>query len=367
MREKTGSFLRHRRLAYVGYVLIGAIWVSMSVSGLSQPVVPVPMPVSVTGAGATFPAPLYAAWAAAYLKESNTQVNYQPIGSVAGLRQIQAQTVQFGATDVPLTDKQLAGAGLVQFPTVVGGVVPVVNLPNVQPGQLKLTGAILADIYLGRITKWNDAAIVALNPGLVLPDAAISVIHRADGSGTTFLFTNYLSKVSAVWKKQVGEAPSVNWPIGLGGKGNEGVAAFVSRVPYSLGYVEYTYVRQNHMTDVRLSNAAGVMVRAMPEGFRSAAAYAEWHKGFQQILTQQAGPKSWPITGATFIVLPAQERAFNGGLKSVLRFFDWAYKKGDSVADALDYVSLPVPVKNQTRALWARSIKDAEGKILNWQ
>jgi phosphate transport system substrate-binding protein len=352
----------------------GGTWVAGLVllsSGLwslcaSHPVVPIPIPVSLTGAGATFPAPLYATWAAAYVKKSHTQVNYQPIGSVAGLRQMEAQTVQFGATDIPLTNAQLAQAGLIQFPTVVGGVVPVVNLPMVQPGQLKLSGLVLADIYLGRITKWNAPEIRALNLGLDLPDAVISVVHRADGSGTTFLFTNYLSKVSPVWKKQVGEAASVNWPVGLGGKGNEGVAAFVSRVPYSIGYVEYTYVQQGQMTDVRLVNAAGVVVRAEPEGFRSAAAYADWQKTFYQVLTQQAGVKSWPITGATFIVIPRKD-SVTGSNKAVLRFFEWAYREGEPIAQTLDYVSLPVTVENRVREIWARDIKDAQGRVLNWQ
>ena len=281
----------------------------------------------VTGAGASFPAPLYSKWASDYNKATNIKINYQSVGSGAGLRQIEAKTVDFGASDAPLKDEDLAKKGLVQFPTVIGGVVPVVNIKGINPGQLKLSGQVLGDIYLGKITNWNDAAIKALNPGLPLPDAAIAPVRRADGSGTSFIFTNYLSKVNAEWKSKVGEGTAVNWPVGAGGKGNEGVAAFVGRLPNSIGYVEYAYVKQNKMTFAQLKNASGAFVSPEDVAFKAAAVGADWAKSFYQILTEQPGKDAWPITGATFILMqkvqdkPAQASA-------VLKFFEWAYKGG---------------------------------------
>src|SRR3954462_12581121 len=257
----------------------------------------------VTGAGASFPAPLYAKWAADYNKATGVKINYQSIGSGAGIRQIDAKTVDFGASDAPLSDEDLARKGQVQFPMVIGGVIPVVNIKGIAPGQLRLNGQVLGDIYLGKIAKWNDAAIKALNPQLNLPDAAIAPVRRADGSGTSFIFTNYLSKVNADWKSKVGEGTAVNWPTGAGGKGNEGVAAFVNRLPNSIGYVEYAYVKQNKMTYALMQNAAGKFVAPDDTAFKAAAAGADWSKTFYQILTNQPGKDSWPITGATFILM----------------------------------------------------------------
>jgi phosphate transport system substrate-binding protein len=316
----------------------------------------------VTGAGATFPAPLYAKWADAYNKATGARINYQSVGSGAGLKQIKAKTVDFGASDMPLKDEELAKDGLVQFPTVIGGVVPVVNVTGVAPGQLKLTGKLLGDIYLGKITKWNDPALTALNPGVKLPDSQISVTRRADGSGTTFIFTNYLSKVNPEWKEKVGEGTAVNWPTGAGGKGNEGVAAFVQRLPNSIGYVEYAYAKQNKMTHVLLSNKDGSFVAPDELTFKAAAAGADWTRTFYQILTDQPGKDAWPITGATFIMMHKnQDKPANAA--NALKFFDWAYKNGDASASDLEYVPLPASVKDLARKQW-NEIKDASGKML---
>lgn len=316
----------------------------------------------VTGAGASFPAPVYAKWADGYAKATGAKVNYQSVGSGAGIKQIKAKTVDFGASDAPLKDEELAKDGLFQFPTVIGGVVPVVNVKGIAPGQLKLTGAVLADIFLGKITKWNDPAIAGLNAGLALPDAPIAVVRRADGSGTSFLFTNYLSKVSADWKSQVGEGTAVKWPTGAGGKGNEGVSAFVQRLPNAIGYVEYAYAKQNKMAHVMLKNAAGNFVAPEDAAFRSAAAGADWNKSFYQVLTEQAGKDAWPITGATFILMhKAQDKPAQGA--SVLKFFDWAYTQGDAMARDLTYVTLPDSVKALVRKQWAE-VKSADGKAL---
>ena len=314
----------------------------------------------VTGAGASFPAPLYAKWAADYNKATGVKINYQSVGSGAGIKQIDGKTVAFGASDMPLTDEVLKTKGQLQFPTVIGGVVPVVNIKGIAPGQLKLNGQVLGDIYLGKVTKWNDAAIKALNPGLALPEADIAPVRRADGSGTSFIFTNYLSKVNAEWKTKVGEGTAVNWPTGAGGKGNEGVAAFVGRLPNSIGYLEYAYVKQNKMTYTLMQNSAGNFVKPEETAFKAAAAGADWAKSFYQILTNQPGKDSWPLTGATFILMhklqdkPAEATA-------TLKFFDWAYNTGDKTADALDYVAMPTVVKAQIEKSWAE-IKDASGK-----
>ena len=313
-----------------------------------------------TGAGASFPAPLYAKWAADYHKATGVKINYQSVGSGAGLRQIEAKTVDFGASDAPLKDEDLAKKGLVQFPTVIGGVVPVVNIKGIAPGQLRLNGTVLGDIYLGKITKWNDAAIAALNPGVALPDADIAPVRRADGSGTSFIFTNYLSKVNADWKARVGEGTAVNWPLGAGGKGNEGVAAFVGRLANSIGYVEYAYVKQNKMTFVQMQNAEGQFVAPEDESFKAAAAGADWSKSFYQILTNQSGKAAWPITGATFILMhKTQDKPQQAA--ATLQFFEWAYKGGDKTAADLDYVPMPEAVKGQIAKSWGQ-IVDSAGK-----
>jgi len=317
----------------------------------------------VTGAGASFPAPLYARWASDYHKATGAKVNYQSVGSGAGIRQIDAKTVDFGASDMPLKDEELKAKGLVQFPTVIGGVIPVVNIQGVAPGQLRLNGAILAGIYLGKISKWSDAAIQALNPGLTLPDAAIAPVRRADGSGTTFIFTNYLSKVSPEWKSKVGEGTAVNWPTGVGGKGNEGVAAFVGRMPNAIGYVEYAYVKQNRMTYALMQNAEGKVVAPEDQAFKAAAAGADWNRSFHQILTNQPGAAAWPITGATFILMHRQQEK-PAQASAVLKFFEWAYQNGDRTADELDYVPMPASVKSQIERLWTAEIKDGSGRTV---
>ncbi len=318
----------------------------------------------VTGAGASFPAPVYAKWADAYHKASGAKINYQSVGSGAGIKQIKARTVDFGASDAPLTDDALNQDGLVQFPTVIGGVVPVVNIAGVQPGQLKLTGQLLGDIYLGKVDKWSDPAIAALNPGLKLPDAAITPVRRADGSGTSFIFTNYLSKVNADWKAKVGEGTAVNWPAkGAAGKGNEGVAVFVQRLPNSIGYVEYAYAKQNKMSYALLKNQAGNFVAPDDANFKAAAASADWAKTFYQVLTDQAGKDAWPITGATFILMHKQQEK-PAAATATLKFFDWAYANGDAMAAELEYVPLPDSVKALVRKLWSTGIKDASGNAV---
>jgi phosphate transport system substrate-binding protein len=316
----------------------------------------------VTGAGATFPAPLYAKWASEYNKATGVKINYQSVGSGAGIKQIDAKTVAFGASDMPLKDEDLSAKGQMQFPTVIGGVVPVINVKGINPGQLKLNGQVLGDIYLGKITKWTDPAIKALNPSLALPDAEIAPVRRADGSGTTFIFTNYLSKVNTEWKTKVGEGTAVNWPAGAGGKGNEGVAAFVNRLPNSIGYVEYAYVKQNKMTYAQMQNSAGNFVSPDDTAFKAAAAGADWAKSFYQILTNQPGKDSWPLTGATFILMhKLQDKPADA--TATLKFFGWAYKNGDKMADDLDYVPMPAVVKTQIEKAWGE-IKDASGKAV---
>ena len=314
----------------------------------------------VTGAGASFPAPLYSKWASDYNKATGVKINYQSVGSGAGIKQIEAKTVDFGASDMPLKDDELKTKGLLQFPTVIGGVVPVVNIKGIAPGQLKLNGQVLGDIFLGKITKWDDMAIKALNPTLVLPSDVISPVRRADGSGTSFIFTNYLSKVNAEWKSKVGEGTAVNWPVGAGGKGNEGVAAFVSRLPNSIGYVEYAYVKQNKMTFAVMQNAAGTFVSPDDLTFKAAAAGADWAKSFYQILTNQAGKDAWPLTGATFILMhKVQDKPAQAS--TALKFFDWAYKNGDKTAEDLDYSPMPASVKSAIEKSWSE-IKDVAGK-----
>ncbi|MBB3637184.1 MULTISPECIES: phosphate ABC transporter substrate-binding protein PstS [Variovorax] len=335
------------------FATAGLVAAMFSISAFAQ---------DVTGAGASFPAPLYAKWASDFNKATGVKINYQSVGSGAGIKQIEAKTVDFGASDAPLKDDELQAKGLLQFPTVIGGVIPVVNIQGVKPGELKLNGQVLGDIYLGKITKWNDPAIKALNGSLNLPDAAIAPVRRADGSGTSFLFTNYLSKVNAEWKSKVGEGTAVNWPTGAGGKGNEGVAAFVNRLPNSIGYVEYAYVKQNKMTYAQMQNAAGTFVSPDDSAFKAAAAGAEWNKSFYQVLTNQAGKDAWPITGATFILMhKVQDKPANAA--TVLKFFDWAYKSGDKTADELDYVPMPDAVKATIAKAWGE-VKDSSGKAV---
>ena len=318
-----------------------------------------------TGAGASFPAPLYSKWASDYNKATGVKINYQSVGSGAGLRQIEAKAVDFGASDAPLKDEDLNKKGLVQFPTVIGGVVPVVNIKGIAPGQIKLSGQVLGDIYLGKISNWSDPAIKALNPGVALPDASIAPVRRADGSGTSFIFTNYLSKVNAEWKSKVGEGTAVNWPTGAGGKGNEGVAAFVGRLPNSIGYVEYAYVKQNKMTYVQMQNAEGQFVSPDDSAFKAAAAGADWAKSFYQILTNQPGKESWPITGATFILMQkSQEKPVQAATS--LKFFEWAYKTGDKTASDLDYVPMPDSVKETILKSWT-AIQDTSGKAIAYK
>ena len=321
------------------------------------------MAATVTGAGASFPQPVYAQWAQAYQKATGNQINYQSIGSSGGVKQITSKTVDFGATDAPLTKAELDKQGLVQFPTVIGGVVPIVNVDGIAPGQMKLTGTVLADIYLGKITQWDDAAIARLNPGLKLPAAKITTVFRADGSGTTFNFTHYLNQVSGEWKSKVGSANSVKWPTaatGVAGKGNEGVASYVSRVKNAIGYVEYAYAKQNNMSHVALQNKAGNFVQPSQESF-AAAADADWKNapGFQLILTNQGTDQAWPIAAATFILV--HKKADDAAkAKAVLSFFDWAYKNGDDAATKLDYVPLPASVKDLIREEW-KLVTDANG------
>ncbi len=319
----------------------------------------------ITGAGASFPAPLYAKWASDYNKLTGVKVNYQSVGSGGGIKQIDSKTVDFGATDMPLTDEVLKTKGQVQFPTVIGGVVPILNVAGIAPGQLKLTGQMLGDIYLGKIARWNDPAIKAINPGVNLPDTAIAQVRRADGSGTTFLFTNYLSKVNAEWKAKVGEGTAVNWPVGAGGKGNEGVAAFVGRLPNSIGYVEYSYVKQNKLTYALVQNAAGNFAKPEDDTFKAAAAGADWAKSFYQILTNQPGKDAWPISGATFILMHAkQDKPANG--TETLKFFNWAYASGEKAATDLDYVPMPAAAVAAIQKSWGE-IKDASGKTISYK
>ena len=321
--------------------------------------------VDITGAGATFPYPIYAKWAEAYKAKTGVGMNYQSIGSGAGIKQIQAKTVDFGASDMPLKADELQKSGLVQFPAVIGGVVPVVNLDGVKPGELKLTGAVVADIYLGKIKKWNDKPIADLNSGVKLPDENITVVRRSDGSGTSFLWTDYLSKASAEWKEKVGASTAVAWPEGVGGKGNEGVASYVQRIKGAIGYVEYAYAKRNKMIHAALRNKDGQYVQPDDATFQAAAAHADWKStpGFYQILTDQPGKDSWPITGASFILIYAtQEKAANG--QEVLKFFDWALKNGQKMAEELDYVPMPDSVVKLINDTWRAQVKDASGKSL---
>ncbi len=325
---------------------------------------PAVLAADITGAGATFPYPIYAKWADAYKKATGNATNYQSIGSGGGIKQIRAKTVHFGASDKPLSAEDLAKDGLMQFPAIMGGVVPVYNIKGVGPGQIKLSGALLADIYLGKIKRWNDPAIAKLSPGAKLPDKAISVVHRSDGSGTTFLFTNYLSKVSPDWKSRVGEGTAVKWPTGVGGKGNEGVANYVGRIAGAIGYVEYAYAKQNKLAHAKLLNRDGSAVDPDEDSFKAAAAGADWAgtPGMGVILTDQPGKSSWPISGASFILVHLKQDN-PAAAKEVLKFFAWSFKNGDQMAAALDYVAMPPTVVQLIEGKW-KDIKDASGKSI---
>jgi len=321
--------------------------------------------IDISGAGATFPYPVYAKWADAYKKETGNGMNYQSIGSGGGIKQITAKTVTFGATDMPLKPEQLTKDGLIQFPTVIGGDIPVVNLQDIKSGDLKLDGPTLAKIFLGEVKTWNDPAIQKLNPSAKLPSQAIVVVHRSDGSGTTFIWTDYLSKVSADWKSKVGANTSVEWPVGIGAKGNEGVANNVANTKGSIGYVEYAYAKQNKMTTVSMINKDGKTVAPSAKAFQAAAANADWEKseGFYVILTDEPGPESWPIAGATFILIHKQPQD-PAAAAEALKFFSWAFAKGDKMAEDLDYVPMPDKVVTAIQKEWAAKVKDAGGKPL---
>ncbi|WP_371868042.1 phosphate ABC transporter substrate-binding protein PstS [Pseudoduganella rivuli] len=318
-----------------------------------------------TGAGATFPYPIYAKWAEAYKAATGNGLNYQSVGSSAGIKQIKAKTVDFGASDSPLKGEELDAEGLTQFPAIMGGVVAVVNLDGVAPGALKLTGPVIADIYLGKITKWNAPEIVALNGGLKLPADEITVVHRADGSGTSFLFTDYLSKTSPDFKTKVGAGTAVKWVVGVGGKGNEGVAANVQRIKGSIGYVEWAYAKKNKMSHTALKNKDGQFVQPDDDNFKAAASNADWAKtpGFGVVLTDQPGKASWPITGVSFILMhKTQADAVKG--KEVVKFFEWAFKNGGAAAADLDYVPMPANVVKLVQESWKTNLKDASGKAI---
>jgi phosphate transport system substrate-binding protein len=320
---------------------------------------------TITGAGATFPAPVYAKWAETYKGATGSELNYQAIGSGGGIKQIESKTVDFGASDKPLKPDDLEKNGLMQFPTVMGGVVPVMNLEGFKPGQIKLTGPQLADIYRGAIKRWNDPLLTLTNKGLTLPNLPITVVHRSDGSGTTFLFTSYLAMKAPHWAADVGASDSVNWPVGLGGKGNDGVAAEVKQTPGAIGYVEYAYAKQNNLTYALMQNKAGKYVAPTAANFAAAAAGADWTKapGFYLLLLDQPGAKAWPITGATFILMHKQQANPAAG-GQVLKFFDWAYRSGDPEAVSLDYVPLPGSVKGLIRKAWVAELKGPDGKAV---
>jgi phosphate transport system substrate-binding protein len=334
--------------------IVAAGVVAASTTALSLPATAA----DITGAGATFPFPVYSKWADAYKKETGNGLNYQSIGSGGGIKQIQAKTVTFGASDMPLKVQQLEKDGLIQWPMVMGAIVPVVNLEGVKPGEMVFDGATLADIYLGKITKWDDPAIKKLNPKVNLPSTAIAVVRRSDGSGTTFNFTNYLSKASADWKSKVGEGTAVEWPVGVGAKGNEGVSANIGQTKNSIGYVEYAYAKQNKLTYTGMVNSAGKAVQPTVAAFQAAAANADWSKapGYYVILTNQPGDASWPITAATFILMH-KEPADKAASAEAIKFFKWAFEKGGKMAEGLDYIPMPASVVKQIEKTWSADIK----------
>jgi phosphate transport system substrate-binding protein len=311
----------------------------------------------ITGAGATFVFPVMSKWSADYNAATGHRINYQSIGSGGGIAQMKANTVDFGSSDAPLKPEDLAASNMIQFPLVMGGIVPVVNLQGVQPGQIKFTGPLLADIYLGKVTKWNDPAITALNPGLALPDQRITVVHRSDGSGTTFNYVNYLSKVSPEWKAKVGEGTSVRWPVGVGGKGNEGVTAYVKQIKGSIGYIELSYALTNKVSYGQLQNAAGNFITPSNESIQAAAASAEWSKSkdFFLVITDAPGEASWPITATNFALLSKKPKNVENN-RHAREFFAWAYANGAQQATDLGYVPLPAPLVQQIEAYWAKSL-----------
>ncbi len=332
-----------------------AVALSVSVAGAAD----------ISGAGATFPAPIYAKWAEAYKAKTGVGLNYQSIGSGGGIKQIEAKTVAFGASDKPLDTKELDKFGLMQFPTVMGGIVPVINLQGIAPGQLVLDGPALANIFLGKITKWDDPAIAKLNPGIKLPSTAIAVVHRSDGSGTTFNFTYYLGEVSPDWKDNVGVNTAVEWPTGLGAKGNEGVAATVQQTANSIGYVEYFYAAQNKLVHTAMINKDGKPVQPSAAAFKAAAAHADWNgtPGYAVILANEPGPDSWPMTAATFILVykkPADPKT----AAEVLKFFDWAYTSGDKLAEEMIFIPMPDSVVANIKKRWTSEITGPDGKPL---
>jgi phosphate transport system substrate-binding protein len=312
----------------------------------------------ITGAGATFIYPILSKWSDTYNNKTGNKINYQSIGSGGGIAQIKAGTVDFGSSDKPLDPKELKDADLAQFPSVIGGVVPVVNVEGIEPGKLKFTGPLLADIYQGKVTTWNDPAIAQINPDVKLSDAKITVVHRSDGSGTTFNFVNYLSKVSPEWKSKVGEGTSVSWPVGVGGKGNEGVAAYVKQIKGSIGYVELAYALQNKMSYASVQNSAGKFIQPSLESFQAAAASADWKnsKDFFLVITNAPGENSWPITATNFILVYKQPKD-SAGTKAALDFFKWAYAEGGKQAEELDYVPLPKGLTDQIESYWQSEIK----------
>jgi len=317
---------------------------------------------TISGAGATFPYPVYSKWADTYAKETHVKLNYQAIGSGGGIKQITEGTVDFGASDAPLKPEELEKADLIQFPVVMGGVVPVINVSGVKAGELKLTPELLTEIFLGKIKKWNDPSLVQANPGMKLPETAITVVHRSDGSGTTWILTNYFTKVSPEWAKSVGSDKSVSWPVGVGGKGNQGVASYVQRINGSIGYVESAYALQNHMAHAKLKNRAGSFVDPTDESVQAAAKGADWAhaKGFYVVLTDQPGASAWPITGASFVLVRRKQK--DGEVaQAVLRFFDWGYRKGDQAAKQLGYVPMPSAVVDMVEKSWEHDLKDAGG------
>ena len=320
----------------------------------------------ISGAGATFPYPIYAKWADAYKKETGVGLNYQSIGSGGGIKQIEARTVVFGASDAPLKGPVLEKNGLVQFPMVMGGIVPVLNVPGIKAAELVLDGPTLANIFLGKVKMWNDAAIKKLNPSMKLPAQAIAVVHRSDGSGTTFNFAYYLAQVSPDWKSNVGFATSVDWPVGIGAKGNEGVSNNVAQTKGSIGYVEYAYALQNKLTYTKMMNKAGKVVTPTSAAFQAAAANADWNSvpGFGVILANQPGAASWPMTAATFILIPMQPKD-PAATTEALKFFAWAYAHGAKMAEELDYIPMPTKVAEEVKAMWAKEIKDSAGKPLH--
>ncbi len=321
--------------------------------------------VDITGAGSTFVYPVISKWADTYSKSAGVNLNYQSIGSGGGIKQIQNKTVDFGATDKPLKVEELAKNNLTQFPVIAGGVVPVVNIPGLENGTLRLNGEVLANIFLKKVTKWNDPSIKALNPSITLPETGITVVHRSDGSGTTFIFANYLSKVSKEWSDQVGADTSIQWPAGIGGKGNEGVASYVKIIKNSIGYVEYAYAKQNNLSYVIMQNREGEFVKPSIDSFQAAAQYADWANapGFYEIITNEPGKATWPIAGSTFILMQkTQDKPANG--KEAVKFFDWAYKTGEKAAKDLEYVPMPTAVVKLIEASWKANLKSSDGSVI---